>query len=132
MAEKEYKLGKQIIREDDLEFTVEYKGENFVLKYPTPVVQSTIYRNASFAIGAVPRPSVPMDYIDMVDKISYLDQIVIKEKSPSWLKDQNSFWECLDEGLIEALWEGFSKFRDSFRARIQKDGFAPPMPGNRA
>lgn len=120
MSEKTYQIGKQILKEHDLNFTVEYDGEVFTMKYPTPIEKAAIEADIVRKLGGASRESHSPQHVATVEMYCYVDGIVIPDKSPAWFK---GVWTCLDEVLIVRLYEGYLSFRDAFRGKLQAGEF---------
>lgn len=119
MVEKqEVRVGDQILSEDDLEFTVQYNGELFTLKYPSPFEKAQIEATIARMLGGYSRSSYPPDHLTMTEATAYVDAIVVKKKSPDWFK---SAWTCYDETCILALYEGYLQFRNEFQERTAQN-----------
>lgn len=126
MAEekKEYIIGKQVIHEDDLEFKVDYKGESFTLRYPTPLVRNQIDVAIARQLGGMPRESFSQDSLAQIEMTAYINAIIVPDKCPEWFqKNVNTLWEYYDEMLILELYRGYVNFRDRFRDDLSKGRF---------
>lgn len=126
MAEdpKEYVLGKQILHEDDLKFTVEYKGDKFTLRYPTTLVRAQIEADIARRIGGVPRESISPEALALIEMTAYVNALIVPSECPQWFQDNvTSLWEHYDEMLVMELYRGFADFRDRFRERLSNGGF---------
>lgn len=115
----EIKIGKKILTEDDLKFTVTYNGEVFTLRYPTPFEKAAIESEIARKLGGFKRESFPPDHLALVEATAYVNQLVVPEDSPAWFK---SAWTCYDEQCIGTLYTGYLRFRGDFQARIRGDG----------
>lgn len=122
-APKEFRIGKQVLKEQDLLFTYQYDGELFTMRYPSPLTISLIENEIARRLGGIPRESYSLEHVSMVSCRVYIDYLVEKDKSPSWF----NVWECLDDNLVVGLYETYVKFRDTFRERIRTGYFT----GNR-
>ncbi len=118
--EKALKIGKQILHEDDMEFTVTYKNEVFTLRLPDPLMKAQIESEIARRLGGSPRNSFPEDHLIMLEATTYVNNLVIPEKSPDWFK---SAWNCMDDNLIGTLYQEYLTFRKTFRERLQGDKF---------
>ena len=118
---KTFKLGKQIIHEDDLKIPVEYKGEVFTLLYPNPLQRTSIETEIARRLGGMPRESFSVEHITMVVANSYIDNLLVLEESPTWFK---SPWTCYDEELLGTLYAGYLQFRTRIQQKISDEGFA--------
>lgn len=122
---EEIKIGKKVLSEDDLKFTVQYNGEIFTLRYPTPFEKAGIEAEIVRKLGGFNRASYPPDHLIVIEATAYVDQLVIPEESPDWFK---SAWTCYDEACIAALYRGYLQFRSRFQIRIRGSG---PERGNK-
>jgi hypothetical protein len=125
--EEVLKIGKQVLREHDLEFTVAYKGEVYYLKYPAPFEKGIIEARIAERLGGYPRSSYPLEHLALVEATAYVDELVNREKSPSHFK---SAWTCYDETLIQKLYEGYLHFRNDLQEKIRRDGAETSSPGS--
>jgi len=116
---EEIKIGKKVLSEDDLKFTVQYNGEIFTLRYPTPFEKANIEAEIVRKLGGFNRASYPPEHLAVVEATAYVDQLIIPESSPDWFK---SAWTCYDEGCIVALYQGYLRFRGKFQQRIRSSG----------
>jgi hypothetical protein len=116
---EEIKIGKKVLSEDDLKFTVQYNGEIFTLRYPTPFEKAAIEAEIVRRLGGFNRASYPPDHLQMVEATAYVDQLVIPKESPDWFK---SAWTCYDESCIAELYRGYLQFRSEFQVRIRGSG----------
>ncbi len=116
---EEIKIGKKVLSEDDLKFPVQYNGEIFTLRYPTPFEKAAIEAEVARRLGGFPRSSYPPEHLAMVEATAYVDQLVVSEESPDWFK---SAWTCYDESCIVALYQGYLRFRGDFQIRIRGSG----------
>ncbi len=116
---EEIKIGKQILSEDDLKFTVQYNGEIFTLRYPTPFEKAAIEAEIVRKLGGFSRDAYPSDHLTMVEMTAYVNQLIVPEESPDWFK---SAWTCYDESCIGALYRGYLLFRGDFQTRIRGSG----------
>lgn len=112
------RIGSQILTESDLKFTVEYNGEIFTLKYPTPFETAAIEAEISRKLGGFSRETFQPIHIALVEATAYVDNLVVREESPEWFK---SAWTCYDEMCIGALYQGYLRFRGTFQARFKPD-----------
>jgi hypothetical protein len=112
------KIGNQVLSEDDLKFTVQYNGEIFTMRFPTPFEKAAIEAEIARKLGGFTRESFPEDHLAMIEATAYVNQLVVPEESPSWFK---SAWTCYDDQCIVTLFHGYLRFRGSFQARI-RDG----------
>lgn len=126
MDEKQYKVGKQILREHDLEFTVEYEGEVFTLRHPTPLIKSQVEAEIARRLGGMSRDAYSPEHLAMVEATTYVNAIVVPDKSPSWFE---SAWTCYDDRLIAVLYEGYLQFRDNFRRGLREGRFSENRAG---
>ena len=115
-SESSVKIGKLVLQEDDLRFTVTYNGEVFTLRFPTPFEKAAIEADIARKLGGFSRESFPAEHLGMVEATAYVNQLVIPESSPSWFK---SAWTCYDESCIVALFQGYLRFRGEFQTRIR-------------
>lgn len=121
MAEKQedIRIGKKVLSEDDLKFTVQYNGEMFTLRYPTPFEKAAIESEIARRLGGFARSSYPPDHLALVEATAYVDQLVIPDESPDWWR---SAWTCYDEACIVSLYQGYLRFRGDFQKRIRDSG----------
>lgn len=124
----EIKIGKKVLSEDDLKFTVQYKGEIFTLRYPTPFEKAAIEAEIARRLGGYSRESFPPDHLAMVEMTAYVNQLVVPEESPDWFK---SAWTCYDESCIANLYQGYLRFRGNFQTRIRGSGPEEGRKGNK-
>jgi len=113
-------LGRSIIRESELEIPVDYKGEVFTLKYPTPSMSAAIEAEIARRLGGYPRASYSVEHVAGVEATVTVDALYIPEKCPKWFRGP---WTCYDEELVGRLFEGYYQFRDKFRERLRSGGF---------
>lgn len=116
--EREIKVGNQVLHEDDLEFTVQYNGEIFTMRLPTPFEKAAIEAEIVRKLGGYGRDSFPPNHLAVVEATAYVDQLVVREKSPAWFK---SAWTCYDDMCIETLYRGFLRVRSDFQERFRGD-----------
>lgn len=127
---KDHILGKQILREEDLEFTVNYKGEVFTLRYPTPFVKAGIEADIARRRGGMSVDSFTTEGAALIEITAYANALVIPKKCPQWFQDNiDSLWDCYDEDLILALYRGYVDFRDTFRKKLSEGGFERSSAG---
>ena len=112
-------LGKNILKEDDLQFTATYKGEIFTLKYPTPYEKAQIEVEIARRLNGLPRASYPETFLVLLEATVTID-CCYTEKCPKWFKGP---WTCYDEEVIVALWKSYVVFRDQFQNRLKLDYF---------
>ena len=116
--EKKYQIGKQILKEDDINKVITVKGETFKIKFPTPIEQAKIEREIALRIGAVPLDSIPAESYNVIRMCTTLDFVI--QESPDW-------WEiagdCYDEDLLSKLWEKYLDLREKFRRSIREGKF---------
>ena len=115
--EKKIRLGRQILTETDLEFTVEVRGEVFTLRYPTPAQRNMIEAEIARRLGGQPRSAFSPEYLTTMEAFVYVDYLLVTEKSPDWLKN---VWECVDEELIGKLYTGYFQFRGQLQRKIRE------------
>lgn len=116
--EREIKVGKKVLTEDDLKFTVMYEGDQFTLRYPTPFEIAVIEADIAKKLGGFPRESFEPDHVANITALAYVNQLVIPEDSPSWFK---SAWTCYDDRCIVELYNGYLQFRGRFQDRLRGD-----------
>lgn len=116
---EDVKLGGMVLRQDELEIDISYKGEVFVLQYPNPFQKAQIESDIARRLNGLPRNSYPDDHLNMLEAVCYVDALVIREKSPDWFTSAHT---CYDEELIAALFTGYLQFRDKFRLKIRGAG----------
>jgi hypothetical protein len=127
MADKKtYKIGRQIIHEDDLKIPIDYKGDVFTLKYPTPIERAMIESEIARRLGGMPREAFTLELLSLTTAATYVDNLIIKEESPSWF---TSAWQCLDEEVTGTLYTGYLQFREKLQQRIRDEGFARDSEG---
>jgi hypothetical protein len=115
----EVRIGQMVLSEDDLKFQVEYNGEVFTLRYPSPFVKAAIEADISRKLGGFARNTFPESHLTMVEATAYVDALVVREESPDWFV---SAWTCYDEECIGALFQGYFRFRREFQERIKNPG----------
>jgi len=116
--DKKIRIGKKVLSEDELEFQVQYEGEVFTLKYPTPFELAMIASDVAQRLGGFTRQSFPVEHLMMIEAHAYVDHLVVPEKCPSWFK---SAWTCYDDRCVNKLYEGYLQFRGKFQERIRSD-----------
>jgi len=121
------KLGKQIIREHDLEIPVEYKGDVFTLRYPTPMMTSSIETEIVRRLGGFARNSYAPNHLALVEATVYVNELYIPDKCPKWFKGA---WICYDNALIQTLYAGYLLFRGKFIEKVEDDGFQGNSSGD--
>jgi len=124
---EEIKIGKKVLSEDDLKFTVQYNGEIFTLRYPTPFEKAAIEAEIVRKLGGFSRTSFPPEHLAIVEATAYVDQLIVPDESPDWFK---SAWTCYDESCIVNLYQGYLRFRGNFQIRIRSSG--PEGSGKRS
>lgn len=124
-----YTVGKQILTEDDLECTVEYKGEIFTMRYANPYARSMIEAEIARHLNGMSRDVFTVEHVTTVVACSYISNLLVSEKSPKWFA---SPWTCLDDELIGNLYAGYLSFRDEIQEKIRGDGFARGSEGNKS
>lgn len=117
--DKEIRIGQKVLHEDDLKFPVEYNGEVFHLKYPSPFEKVAIETDIARKLGGLSRAAYPAEHVAMVEAQAYVDYMVINEESPSWFK---SAWTCYDDMCVAELYGGYLRFRGEFQQRIRDSG----------
>ncbi|HEB29229.1 MAG TPA: hypothetical protein ENI05_16005 [Porticoccus sp.] len=117
--EEAFTIGKKVFSETDLEFTVDYDGDVFTLKHPAPYQKAAIEAEIARRLGGYSRDSFPAEHLALIEATTYVDALVVAEKSPNWWK---SAWTCYDEELIFNLFRGYYQFRGKFQERIRGDG----------
>lgn len=113
-------LGRNILRESDLEIPIQYNGEQFVLRYPTPAIQAAIESEIARRLNGFPRASFAPEHIASVEAYVIVDFTFIAEKCPKWFKGP---WTCYDDECIATLYKGYFLFRDQFREKLRSGGF---------
>ncbi len=116
---EEIKIGSKVLSEDDLKFTVQYSGEIFTMRYPTPFEKAGIEAEIVRKLGGFNRASFPPDHLAIIEATAYVEQLIIHAESPEWFK---SAWTCYDDECIGALYTGYLRFRGEFQARIRGSG----------
>jgi len=129
MAKKDIRIGQQIIHEDDLKFTVEYNGEVFTMKYPSPFEKAGIEADISRKLGGFARDTYPADHLALVEATAYADNLVIREESPEWFK---SAWTCYDEACIGELYTSYLRFRGEFQSKLKSGGLEDLSKGRKS
>jgi hypothetical protein len=127
MEEKTYNLGRQILKENDIQKTLvvgEYK-DTFKVHFPNPLEQEAIERDVAMRMGGVPLDAYPQTAYNALRMNVTLDRVVLEK--PEWWQYTN-FAECYDEELVSALWEAYLEARESFRGSIRKCRFSKPSP----
>ena len=117
-AGKAYRIGKQVIAESELKIQIPYKGDMFTLKYPTPILRTMIETEIARRLGGYARSSYTTEHLSLVEACATIDLLMIPEECPNWFLP----WECLDEALIAALYDGYFRFRDQLRERLRSTG----------
>lgn len=117
VPEKEFRIGQQVLKEHDLEFTVEYRGENFTMKYPTPAQRHIIESEIARRLGGQPRESFSAAWLQTMEACVYIDNMIVPEKCPDWF---TNVWEVLDEELIGKLYTGYFQFRSELQRGIRE------------
>lgn len=117
--EEAFKIGQQVFNESDLEFTVQYNGEVFTLKYPAPFQKAAIEAEIVRRLGGYARDAFSAEHVGLIEATTYAEALVIREKSPTWWKGA---WACYDEELLYELFRGYYQFRGKFQERIRGDG----------
>jgi len=118
--EEAYQIGKQILHEHDLEFTVNYKGDTFYCRYPEPYNVAAIEVEIASRLGGMPRSSYAPDHVAIVTATAYTHAIVDYKKSPRWF---TSAWKCYDENLLIEIYNGYLRFREEFRKSLSESRF---------
>lgn len=109
------KIGKMILHDEDLKIKVQYNGEMFVMRYPTPMEKAQIETDIAKTLGGLPRSSFSEDHLFLTEATAYVNRLAIADECPSWFK---SAWTCYDENLIATLYGEYVNFRNTFRNRI--------------
>jgi len=109
------KIGKMILHDEDLKIKVQYNGEMFVMRYPTPMEKAQIETDIAKTLGGLPRSSFSEDHLFLTEATAYVNRLAIADECPSWFK---SAWTCYDENLIATLYGEYVTFRNTFRNRI--------------
>ena len=117
---KDVQIGRNILTEDDLKFTVTYEGEVFTLRYPTPFEVSQIEADIVRRLGGYPRSSFAQEHLAMIEATAYANELVIRDESPAWFK---SAWTCYDPDCIKELFRGYLAFSGEFQDRLRNNGF---------
>ena len=127
MGKKDTKIriGQQVLREDDLTFTVEYNEEIFTLRHPSPLDRTVIEAEISRRLGGASRDSYPGDHLTLVEACTYIDHLLVREESPEWF---DSPWKCYDEECIGVLYRGYLQFRNEFQSKIKRGGLESAGP----
>lgn len=115
----EIKVGNKVLTEDDLKYTVQYNGEIFTLRFPTPYEKAGIEAEIARKLGGYPRSSFPPEHVAMVEATAYVHSLVVPGESPAWFK---SAWTCYDDQCIVELFQGYLRFRGKFQERIRGSG----------
>ncbi len=109
------RIGKMILNDEDLKIKVQYNGEMFVMRYPTPMEKAQIETDIARTLGGMPRASFSEDHLFLTEATAYVNRLAIAEECPPWFK---SAWTCYDENLIATLYGEYVTFRNTFRNRI--------------
>lgn len=117
--QKKVRIGKSVLTEDDLEFSVEYGGETFTLAYPNHFERAQIEAEIARKLQGLPRSSFPADHVTFVQAAVYVHALLVPEKSPEWVREANSIWESYDEELVYALYRGYLQFHRDLRERVK-------------
>jgi hypothetical protein len=112
---KNLQIGKNILTEDDLLIQVPYEDEVFVLKYPNPMQKGAIEVEVVRRLGGFQRTSFSNDHLIMTQAVVTVEALYVPEKCPKWFIP----WQCIDERLILALYNGYLSFRDEFGERLR-------------
>lgn len=115
---KEIKVGRMVLTEDDLRFTVQYNGEVFTLKHLAPFERQAVEADIVRRLGGYPRDSHNENHVAMVEAAAYVEASIIFDESPEWFK---SAWTCLDEDCIVELYRGLLRFQKEFRDRFKSN-----------
>jgi len=113
------KIGKMVFHQDELEIPITYRGEVFVLQYPNAFQKAQIETDIARRLAGLSRESYPLEHLNMMEAVCYVNALVIPEKSPAWFKSAHTSY---DDELIANLYAGYLSFRDEFRAKIRSDG----------
>lgn len=113
------KIGQKVLRESDLEFPVEYDGEVFTLRHPAPYQKALIESEIARRLGGFSRDAYPNEHLALIEATTYVDALVVRDKSPSWWKGA---WTCYDEDLIYTLYRGYYQFRGDLQEKLRRDG----------
>ena len=117
--EEAFNIGKKVFSESDLEFVVDVDGEQFTLKHPAPWQKAGIETEIARRLGGFSRDSFSPEHVGIIEATTYVDALVVRDKSPNWRKGA---WSCYDEKLIVKLFDGYYRFRGEFQERIRGDG----------
>lgn len=116
-GENKIRLGKQLIREDELEIHVPYRDDVFVLKYPDPIVKSQIEMEVARRLGSYPRSQYSANYLLQLEMIVTVDMLYVAEKCPTWYEGP---FRDLDEERTMTLYNGYLNFQEDFRRRLRQ------------
>jgi hypothetical protein len=119
---KAIKLGQMLLNDEDLKIRVQYNGEMFTMRYPTPLEKAQIESDIARTLGGMPRSAFPEEHLFLVEATAYVNRLVVVEECPDWFK---SAWTCYDERLTATLYGEYLTFRNSFRNRVAEGG----LPG---
>ena len=119
-------LGRNILRESDLEIPIQYNGEQFTLKYPNPATSAMIEAEIARRIGGYPRASFSAEHLAGIEAYVTIDILMIPEKCPKWFKGP---WTCYDDELITTLIKGYFTFRTQFQDKMRGGGFEKGSQG---
>lgn len=119
--DKTIQLGKNVLHQDDLKISVEYNGEVFTLRYPSPIQRAGIENEIARRLGGLPRESYDIDSLTLIIMSAYVENLYIPDECPDWFKGA---WNCYDDELIANLYTGYLRFRDEFRNRVKQGKFS--------
>lgn len=117
-ASKEIKIGRTILNEDDLKFTVTYKGDVFVMRHLAPYERDSVELEISRRLGGMPREAHDPNHVGMVEARAYVNASIVKDEAPEWWKSADT---CYDEDCIVELYRGLLNFKSEFRDRFKGD-----------
>lgn len=118
LKEETYRVGKQILNQDDVRRVIKVKDEVFRIKFPTPIEQERIERDIALRLGGNPLDSIPASSYNAIRMCVTLDHII--EDSPEWWKTSG---ECYDEEILAKLWDEYLIERDKFRRLLRESKF---------
>lgn len=114
---EEIKVGRMVLTEDDLTFTVTYNAEIFTMRHLAPYERQAVEADIVRRLGGYARDTHNQNHVAMVEAAAYVDATVVLEESPSWFK---SAWTCYDEDCIVELYRGLLSFQTKFREQFKE------------
>ena len=124
--EKDIRIGNQVIRASHLERIIQTKREAFTVKILTPYEKEAIISEISRRLGGSLQ-SVPIGDYAYVRKMVTLEFAITK--APQWWTDLGGARGCLDEQVLEDVYNGYQEFEAFFRKQLQENRFSEaPKP----